>query len=70
MPSDRDRENLKYSKKKTIIYKGASIRLSHYSSTETLKVSRDWKGIFKVVENKDLQPRLLYSTRPSFRIEG
>ena len=31
---------------------------------------RKWQGIFKVQKGKNLQPRMLYSARLSFRIEG
>ena len=31
---------------------------------------REWQELFKVIKNKDLQPRLLYPAKLSFRIEG
>ena len=31
---------------------------------------RNWQEIFKVMRNKDIQPRLLYPARLSFKIEG
>ena len=37
---------------------------------ETLQAKRDWQEIFKVMKNRDLQPRLLYPAKLSFRIEG
>lgn len=49
---------------------GAPIRLSADLSAETLQARRDWQEIFKVMESKDLQPRLLYPTRLSFKIKG
>ena len=39
-------------------------------STETFQGKRDWHEIFKVMKSKDLQPRLLYPARLSFKIEG
>ena len=39
-------------------------------SKETLQARRDWQGIFKVMKSRDLQPRLLYPKKLSFRIEG
>ena len=39
-------------------------------SKETLQATRDWQEIFKVMKSKDLQPRLLYPTKLSFRIKG
>ena len=31
---------------------------------------REWQGIFKVLKGKNLQPRLLYLARTSFKIDG
>ena len=70
MPKVKDkRENLKSSKRKAVIYRGIPIRLSADFSKETVKASRDWPEIFKVMRSRDLQPRLLYSAKLSFRIE-
>ena len=55
--------------KKRVTYKGVPIRLSADFSKETLKAGRGWK-VFKVMKSKDLQPRLLYPAKLSFRIEG
>ena len=52
-----------------VTYKGSPIRLSDDFSTETLQGKRDWHKIFKVMKSKDLQPRLLYTAKLSFRIE-
>ena len=35
-----------------------------------MQASRDWQEVFKVMKSKDLQPRLLYPAKPSFRVEG
>ena len=56
--------------KQFITYKGAAIRLSADFSKESLQAIRDWQEVFKVMKSKDLQPRLLYPAKPSFRIEG
>ena len=56
--------------KKRVTYKGVPIRLSADFSEETLQARRDWQEIFKVMKIKDLQPRLLYPTKLSFKIEG
>ena len=56
--------------KKQITYKGTPIRLSADFSTETLQARREWYDIFKVMKGKNLQPRLLYPARLSFRFEG
>ena len=51
-------------------YKGIPVRLTADLSAETLKARREWQGIFKVMKGKNLQPRLLYPARISFRFEG
>ena len=51
-------------------YKGAPIRLSAGFSKETLQARRGWQEVFKVMKSKDLQPRLLYPAKLSFRMEG
>ena len=35
-----------------------------------MQARRDWQEIFKVMKSRDLQPRLLYPAKLSFRIEG
>ena len=37
---------------------------------ETLQAKREWQDIFKVMKEKNLQPRLLYPARISFKYEG
>ena len=49
---------------------GVPIRLSTGFSKETLQAIRDWQEIFKVMKSRDLQPRLLYPAKLSFRIKG
>ena len=56
--------------KQRVTYKGVPIRLSADFSKETLQARRDWQGVFKVMKSKDLQPRLFYPAKLSFRIEG
>ena len=56
--------------KQRVNYKGTSIRLAAYFSTETLQVRKEWQNIFKVLKGKNLQARILYTARLSFRIEG
>ena len=51
-----------------VTYRGAHMRLSTDLSTETLQTRRDWQKIIKVKKSQDLQPRLLYSAKLSFRI--
>ena len=39
-------------------------------STETLQARRGWQDILKVLKENNLQPRLLYPVRFSFKYEG
>ena len=56
--------------KQKITYKGILIRLSADFSVETLQARREWQDILKVMKGKNLQPRLLYPARISFRLDG
>ena len=56
--------------KQQVTYTGNLIHLTADLSAETLKASREWQDIFKVLKGKNLQPRLLYLTRISFKIDG
>ena len=53
--------------KRQIIYKGTPIRLTADFSAETLQARREWHDILKVMKGKNLQTRLLYPARISFR---
>ena len=53
-----------------ITYKGICIRLTAGLSAETLQARREWQDGFKVMKGKNLQRRLLYPARISFRFEG
>ena len=62
---------LKAAREKQIVtYRGVPIRLSADFSKETLQARRDWQEIFKVMKSRDLQPRLHYPAKLSFRIKG
>ena len=56
--------------KRQITYKGTPIRLIADFSAETLQARREWHDILKVTKGKNLQPRLLYLARISFRFDG
>ena len=56
--------------KKQATYKVNPICLTADLSAETLQARREWQDIFKVPKGKNLQPRLLYATRISFKIDG
>ena len=53
-----------------ITHKGIPIRLTADLSAETLQARREWQDIFKVMKGKNLQPRLLYPAKISFRFDG
>ena len=57
-------------KKQSINYKGTPIRLSADFTTKRLWARREWQEIFKVLKGKNMQPRILYPARISFKIEG
>ena len=56
--------------KRQISYKGTPIRLPADFSAEILQARREWHDIFKLMKGKNLQPRLLYPARISFRFDG
>ena len=60
------RTNIKSRKGKTT----NNIRITADLSTETLQARREWQDILKVMKEKNLQPRLLYPARISFKYEG
>ena len=72
MAKIKDKEKLLKAarEKRQIIYKGSPIRLTADFSAETLQARREWHDIFKVMKGKNLQSRLLYAARISFRFDG
>ena len=72
LPKINDKERILKTarQKETVTYKGVTIRLSADFSKETLEARRGWKDVFKVMKSEDLQPRLLYPPKLSFRMEG
>ena len=56
--------------KDTVTYKGVPIRLSADFSKETLQARRGRQEVFQVMKSKDLQPRIFYPAKLSFRMEG
>ena len=51
-------------------YKGTPIRLSADFLIETLQVRREWHNIFKMMKRKNLQPRIIYPERLSFKFDA
>ena len=72
MPKVKDKERtLKATRgKQRVTYKGVPVRLSADFSKESLQARRDWQEILKMMKSKDLQPRLFYPAKLSFRMEG
>ena len=56
--------------KRSLIYMGRNMRLTADLPTETLQARKGWQDIFRVLNEKKMQPRLLYPARLLFRIEG
>ena len=56
--------------KQQIIYKRNPISLTDDLSAVTLQARREWQDIFKVQKGENLQPRLLYPARISFKTDG
>ena len=62
------RKNIKSSKGKTTNNsQGIAIRITADFSIETLQAIRKWQDILKVMHENNLQLRLLYPARVSFR---
>ena len=71
MSKVKDERILKAAREKwRVTYKGVPIRLPADFSKEILQARRDWQEVFKMMKSKDLQPRLLYPAKLSFRIAG
>ena len=56
--------------KQQITHKGIPIRITTDLSIETLQARRQWQDILKVMKKQNLQSRLLYPARISFKYEG
>ena len=56
--------------KQQVTHKGLPIRVAADLSIETLQARTEWQDILKVMKGKNLQPRLQYPARISFRYEG
>ena len=56
--------------KNSLTYKGRKIRLAADLSTETWQARKGWHYIFRVVNEKNMQTRIFYPARLTFRMEG
>ena len=55
--------------KQQVTYRANPMCLTADLPAETLQARWEWQNIFKVLKGKNLQPRLLYPTRISFKID-
>ena len=56
--------------KRSLTYMGRNIRLTADLSTETWQDRKGWQDIFRVLNEKDMQPKILYPARLSFTVDG
>ena len=56
--------------KQEVTYEGALIRLAADFSIEMLQARREWQEIFQLMKTRGLQPRLLYPSRLSIKMES
>ena len=72
LPKTKDKERILKAarEKETVTYKGVPVRLSADVSKGTSQARRGWKEVLEVMKGKDLNPRLFYPEKLSFRMEG
>ena len=56
--------------KQQITHTGIPIRITADLSIETFQARKKWQDILKVMKENNVQPRLLYPARISFKYEG
>ena len=54
--------------KQSLTYKGRQIRFAADLSTETWQARKEWRDIFNVLNQKIMQPRIIYPATLSFKI--
>ena len=71
MPKVKDKKRILKTarERQKVTYKRVPMRLSTDFSKGTFQARRDWQEVFKVMKSKDLQPRLLYPSKLSIRME-
>jgi hypothetical protein len=57
-------------KKKQITYKDKPIKITADFSTETLRATRAWSEVLWALNENNFNPRILYPTKLSFKIDG
>jgi hypothetical protein len=56
--------------KKQITYKCKPIKITADFSTETLNARRAWREVFRALNENNFNPRIPYSAKLSFKIDG
>ena len=56
--------------KRILTYRGRNITIMSDLSIENWQARKSWQDIFRALSEKNMQPRILYSARLSFRIDG
>ena len=56
--------------KQQITYNKIPIRITADLSAQTLQARREWQNIFEVMKRRNLEPRIFYSAKLSFRLDG
>lgn len=56
--------------KRLLTYRGKPIRITSDLSTETWQARRGWQDIFRALNEKNMQPRILYPARLTFKMDG
>jgi hypothetical protein len=59
-----------HQREETVTYKGKPIKIIADFSTETLKARRAWGEVFWALNENNFNPRILYSAKLSFKIDG
>ena len=52
-----------------VTHKGKPIRLTGNLSAETLQARREWGPIFNILKEKNLQPKISYPAKLSFKVK-
>ena len=56
--------------KRLLTYRGKPIRISSDLSTKTWQARKGWQDIFRALNEKNMQPRILYPARLTFKMDG
>ena len=56
--------------KRFLTYRGRNIRITSDLSTETSQARRGWQDLFSALSENNMQPKILFPARLSFRMDG